>query len=824
MYIFHNFATLFPKLAFTFFMVRNVLLLLGLAMLPALLFSQAKPNGIISGRIIDTQGKTPVEYANVAIVDTLDGKIVGGVVTDSTGSFRLTNIPYGIYFLDYSFIGYEKKRSKPIGLDRKHSRADAGELGLTPSAVNMKEVTVSAERNMIVSKIDRKIFNVQQDIMAQTGTVTDVLQNIPAVTVDMDGNVSLRGSGNVTILINGRPSAMAGTASLEQMPASLIERIEVITNPSAKYRPDGTAGIINIVLKKNRKAGFNGSLGGNIGNNDRYTTSLQLNLNTGKFNIYGSYGYRKDYRWRCGDLNSQTIDSANHQSTYLFQHSEQYSRPVSNLVTLGADWNIGDRDVTGISGTLNYRDFSRHSTAYNQYKNDSLHPVEEFTRDQEGPDYETSVGVNAYYEHTFNRENEHKLRADFVFQYDDEHENYSYTSVYTIPLYPQSMDYNYNHILGKKLNLALTYSRPLWKNASLETGYDGNMEIADQDFLVQNYDNEKGSWITDSTLTNHYTGNQTVHAVFATLSYTIKKFSFMAGIRPELALLNLDFITRDTSIRQTYFAVYPTLHLSLASGKNEWQLNYSRRVNRPRPEDMNPVPEYRDPRNFWVGNPNLKPEDIHSFEFGYAVKSEHVTLIPSVFYRYRLNGITTITYNKNDSVLITSMANLAHDQSAGIDFSGNAQVAKILSFNFSASGYYNEIDASNIGYSSNKATLSWNAKLNASLSITKSTMFQVNGQYRSSVLTPQGMRYPTWVVNLGFRQDFFKKKLAMLITVSDLFNSSTSKSTVNTAVLVQESLRRRDGPVIYCGFVFNFSTISKKEKDIKFEFDNSMER
>ncbi|MCX6282155.1 MAG: TonB-dependent receptor [Bacteroidetes bacterium] len=805
-------------------MIRPLSLLLGLFLLPTVLLSQSKPNGIIVGKIFDTQEKMPVEYANVALVDTVDGRIAGGAVTDSTGLFRLSNVPNGIYFLDYSYIGYEKKRSRPIGIDRKRNRVDAGELGLTPSAVNMKEITVSAERSMIVSKIDRKIFNVQQDIMAQTGTVTDVLQNIPAVTVDMDGNVSLRGSGNVTILINGRPSSMAGTASLDQMPASLIERIEVITNPSAKYRPDGTAGIINIVLKKNRKAGFNGSLGGNIGNNDRYTTNLQLNLNTGKFNIYGSYGFRKDYRWRSGDLNSQTIDTAKNQSTYLYQHSEQYSRPVSHLATLGADWNISDKDVTGISGTLNYRDFSRHSTAYNLYKNDSLHPVEEFTRYQDGPDYETSVGANAYYEHTFNRESEHKLRADFVFQYDDEHENYTYNTVYTLPVYPNSTDYNYNHILDQKLNLALTYSRPLWKDASLETGYDGNMEIADQDFLVQNYDNEKGLWITDSTLTNHYTGNQTVHAAFATVSYTIKKFSFMAGIRPELALLNLDFITHDTSIKQTYFAVYPTLHLSLASGRNEWQLNYSRRVNRPRPEDMNPVPEYRDPRNFFVGNPNLKPEDIHSFEFGYAVKGEHLNLIPAIFYRYRLNGFTTVTYNKNDSVLVTTLENLAHDQSAGIDFSGNAQVAKILNFNFSASGYYNEIDASNIGYSSNKAALSWNAKLNASLSITKSTMLQVNGQYRSSVLTPQGMRYPTWVVNLGFRQDFFKKKLSMLITISDLFNSSASKSTINTPVLVQESLRRRDGPVIYGGLVFNFSTISKKEKDIKFEFDNSMER
>lgn len=805
-------------------MTRSILVMLGLVLLPALSNAQIRPNGIIQGRIIETQDKTPVEYANVALIDTLNGKLVNGAVTDSTGSFRLSDIPNGVYFLEYSFIGYEKQRTKPIRIDRKNNRVDAGELGLTVSAVNMKEVTISAEKNMIVNRIDRKIFNVQQDIMAQTGTVTDVLQNIPAVSVDMDGNITLRGSGNVTILINGRPSAMSGTATLEQMPASLVERVEVITNPSAKYRPDGTAGIINIVLKKTRKAGFNGSLGGNIGNNDRFNTNLQLNVNTGKVNIYGSYGFRKDYRWRSGTLNSQTIDTSAHRSTYFYQYSDGYSRPLSNLGTLGLDWNISDKDVTGISGTLNYRGFDRVSTSINQYRNDSLQPVEEFTRYQDGPDYETSVGGNAYYEHTFDKESENRLRVDFDLEYDDEHENYTYNSVYRLPDYPNSLDYNYNHILSERFNPLLTYTRPLWKNASLESGYDGNIEISDQDFLVQHYDPELQNWVTDSSLTNHYKGNQTVHAFFGTLSYTIGKFAFMAGIRPELALLNIDYITANTTIKQTYFAVYPTLHLSLESGKNEWQLNYSRRVNRPDPEDLNPVPEYRDPRNFFVGNPDLKPEDIHSFEFGYAVRTTHVNLIPAIFYRYRVNGFTVVTYNANDSVLVTTMENLAHDQSAGFDFSGNAQIAKILSLNFSASGFYNEIDASNIGYSSNKTALSWNAKMSASVNLTRTTMFQVNGQYRSSVLTPQGMRYPTWVVNMGLRQDFFKKRLSALITVSDVFNSSTSKSTVNTPVLGQESLKKRDGPVLFGGLVFNFSSNSKKEKEVRFEFDNSVEK
>ena len=271
-----------------------------------------------------------------------------------------------------------------------------------------------------------------------------------------------------------------------------------------------------------------------------------------------------------------------------------------------------------------------------------------------------------------------------------------------------------------------------------------------------------------------------------------------------------------------YFALYPTLHLDLSSGKNEWQLNYSRRVNRPDGEDMNPVPEYRDPRNVFVGNPDLKPEDIHSIELGYSLRLKQLTLVPTLFYRYKIHGFAWVTSSLNDSVLITTIDNLATDQSAGLDLSGTWQIGKIANLNFSASGFYSQLDASNIGYEAGKSVFSWNGRINASISITKTTLFQINGQYRSQALTAQGMREPSWVVNLGFRQDLWKKKLSLIATISDLFDSQTMRSTVNTPILVQESVRRRDGRVFYAGFLFNIGTNGKKTKDTKFEFDNGL--
>ncbi len=803
-------------------MYRLVLLTLLLLSLSTFVYSQSRTPGQVSGKITDKENKQPVEYANIVLIDTVTKQMVSGVVTDSAGRFCLTNLPFGVYFLDYSFIGYEKQRSKPVVVSKKHPRADLGELFIATSAISMQEVNITAERSMMINKIDRKIFNVQTDIRAQTGTVSEMLQTIPSISVDIDGNISLRGSGSVTILINGRPSVMTSAANLEQMPASLVEKIEVITNPSAKYRPDGTGGIINIILKKERKAGFNTVLGANAGNNSRFNTNLQANYNSGKVNLFGSYGFRQDYRFRSGTLNSQTIDTVKKLSTYLEQTSSGSSRSLSHLGQLGTDWSMGDKDVAGISGTYNYRENRRSNTDENLYKDNALQPHEQYVRTLNGKEGEQSGGLTAFYEHVFNREDEHIFRADAEYQQETEKEDDYWTNDYTLPAYPQGQDHTQGNNTNKELNISLNYSRPLWKDASLETGYQQIVQIADRDQVVDHLDPETGKWVNDTTATNHFKSNQTVYALYGTLTSTWKKFTMMVGLRAEETTVKLDFITLDTLTRSNYFALYPTVHLALASGKNEWQLNYSRRVNRPDGEDMNPVPEYRDPRNIYVGNPNLKPEDIHSFEFGYCFRPENFTFIPTLFYRYMANGYTRVTTSVNDTLLKTTIENLAKDQSAGIDLSGSWTVGKIMNLNFSASGFYSVIDASNIGYSGDKSTFSWNAKVNASFNITKTTLFQVFGQYRSEVLTPQGYRLPTWVVNLGFRQDLWKKKLSLLATVSDLFNTQSYKSTVSTPVLIQESVRRRDARVIYVGFVFNLGTNGKKAKEAKFEFDNGM--
>jgi len=433
------------------------------------------------------------------------------------------------------------------------------------------------------------------------------------------------------------------------------------------------------------------------------------------------------------------------------------------------------------------------------------------------------VGAKAYYEHTFNRETEHQLKIDLDYQRDVETGHDNWTNDYQVPGNSEGQDHTDRKYLEQQINFSVNYSRPLAKNTSLELGYEANIALTDQVQTVTHWDPDKYAWNTDTAAGTHFAATQPVLALYGIASWTLKKFRVMGGLRAEEALVDLEFRSQNAKATTQYFALYPTLHMGLASGKNEWQLNYSRRVNRPQSDDMNPVTEYRDPHNIFRGNPNVKPEDIHSIEFGYAVQGRQLTFVPTLFYRYKVHGFTRVTTPLNDTVFITTVQNLASDQSAGIDLSGSWQIAKIANINFSASGFYNVIDASNLGYSSHKDALSWNAKLNASISITKTTMLQVNGQYRSKALTPQGFRLASWGVNLGFRQDFWQKRISLVATVSDLFDTQAWRTSVDTPVLITNSMRRRDARVIYGGVVVTLGKKTKKSKEPRFEFENGGE-
>ena len=784
----------------------------------------AQSNGtIVSGVIIDKSTKQPIEFATVQLLKVEDSSISKSIISGKKGKFIFENIAGGNYILQCTFIGYSTT-SRSVNINNQQ-KINSGNIEISSSTGNMNEVVVVAKKSLLNTSIDRKVYSVSQDIMAQSGTASDVLKNIPSVEVDIDGNVSLRGSTAVMILINGRPSPLMGKTRaevLQQFPANSIERIEVITNPSARYKPDGTSGIINIVLKKNIKAGWNGSAIVNAGNKSRCNGSAGINYKPGKLNVFGNYSLRQDSRIRSNYTNREYLDSTGKISDYYTEDNRSPARPLSHLATLGADYQLNSHNSFGISANYQQRKQVKNDIVKKYFYDKNYLPTQSYNRLRYDPEYENETDATVYWQHNFVEE-DHELRIEFNASGSDEQEDNHYSNVYYFPaVTPSSFD---NTVISQKNNqqqLSIDYTNPLSDNSKLEAGYSGSFTQLDMNFFGEYYDTAQHKFVKDIIKSNRFLYNENIHAFYATYQYSYSKFGYAAGLRAEPVSLRSNLVTKDSLISNNYFKIFPTLHLSYKLKNSELQLNYSKRVHRAEGDDLNPFPEYRDPRNLRAGNPKLLPEIIHSVEFGYKWQNKTFSFVPSLYYRYKQNGFTTVTIPINDSTLLTTQQNLSNDKSLGLELIFSAKAAKFFSANLSSNFFYNTIDASSLGYSNSKSIVSMSTNLNSTFVITKKTMLQLSCNYRSARLTPQGKTFATFVMNAGMRQDLFKKKMSVILTASDIFKTLKQKTSLNTAYLNELSVGKRDAQIIYLGISYRFGKIIKKQGEEKLQFDNNL--
>ena len=781
-------------------------------------------NGIVTGTIIDESDGKPLEFVNISLISIPDSIVFSGTSSDKKGKYTINNIPDGQYIIRFSFVGYQQKDSEIFLISLNNKFVNLGTTSIKPQDINLDEVTVTSNKIMLSNSIDKKTYNVQQDVLSKTGSASDLLQNIPSVEVDIDGNVSLRGSANVLMLINGKTSPLMGRTRaevLQTIPANNIDKIEVITNPSAKYRPDGTAGIINIVLKKESGRGLNGSITGNMGNQSRYNSNINLGYNPGNLNLFGRYSIRKDNRDRYSGSNRTQLDSLTQIPKFYNSNSNSNSRPLSHSIMIGMDYNFNNSNSLGLAGNYFYRDFTLNENMENVYLNNNNILTEKYNRLRTDYEYEKEGVVTAYLEHNFTGE-EHKIRFNFNWSKNPESEDNHYSNVYTVPSGATTMDNTLIKQGSNNTQATLEYSNPLNEHSTFEAGYDGEFNKKDLNFFGEFFDPLSQKFVNDAEKTNHFAYDENINAVYATYSNEYGELGFLGGLRLENAQLNSNLISSGKLYKNQYFNLYPTLHLAYKlNDVTELQLNYSRRANRPEDDDLNPFPEYQDPRNLRAGNPNLKPEFIHSIEFGFQWQNDNFNIVPSIFYRHKYNGFSIVTKAINDSVLLTTHENLATDQSAGFEFVLSSNFGNYLSANLSTNAYYEQINASNIGFGKNKSTITWSGNFSCNANLTQSTMFQLNSNYRSSRLTPQGNRKPNYVVNLGIRQDMLNDKISLILTISDIFNSMKWEDNINTSWLIQNSIRTRSARIVYLGITYHFGK-TKKSKEKSLQYDNGM--
>jgi outer membrane receptor protein involved in Fe transport len=707
----------------------------------------------------------------------------------------------------------------------------AGAAADDSKVVKLDEVTVTARREALLNSIDRKVYNVGKDILSASGSASDLLQNVPSINVDIDGNVSLRGSDNVLILINGRTSPMMGAnraAVLEQMPAESIERIEVITNPSAKYKPDGTAGIINLVLKKKHDPGFSGSFSANVGNDDRYNSNFSLSLNPGRYTVFGNFSFRHDERVRYTTDTYRRVDATTGAVTDTVDRTEEAARPLSRIVRAGFDYNLSERTKVGVTGNYNYRTFRRHAAEHIWTVDDAGAPVLDFDRSRYDPEYEKDLETTAQLQHAFAHEGR-ELNLEFKTSRHDEQEDNHYTNTYRTPVQPVTLD---NMRITQKesgTELVAEYVHPLGGDAKIEMGYTREANRNDSAFHAESSDAATGQLAVDPNRTHDFHFDETVHAAYATYARTFGPLGFLGGVRVEQAFIGSRLVESGTVVPNDYFRLYPSLHLSYGlATAHELQLNYSHRVRRPEGEDLNPFPEYQDPTHLRRGNPHLRPEDIHSFEIGHQYKQGETSVVTTAYYRYLYNSMTDITREVTDPLsptgraLETTKTNLSSSRSLGIEFAVNADLAKWVKVNLSTNTFFNTIDATDLGLGAKKSAVSWIGKLGATFRPAKDTLIQFYTNTTSSRLTPQGRKGSTYVANLGVRQEILQHRAALVLTVSDLFNSLQDRTFIDTPTLREEVGRRRSARIIYAGFVYEFGKQSKKQKDDGLKFDEGL--
>lgn len=773
----------------------------------------------VFGKIVEASTQLPLEFAAVSM-HRPDSSLLRETTSNRDGIFRFNDAPEKAFFVEIRLFGYENQRTPLVELPAKSGHSDLGLIALQPSDILLKGVEVVAEKAMFLNEIDRKVYFPGQDLLAQTGSVSDILQNIPSVSVDADGVVSVRGSSNITFLVNGKRSLLLqknSAAALEQIPANTIERIELITNPSAKYRPDGTAGILNIVLKKNKTAGFNGSATANFGADDRFNSNLTLNFKPGNVNFSGSYGYRQNFSPRILTDSRRFLDAATGEQTAFELASSSVGRPVSHTVNLGLDWAVNSRNDLGLTASfLNF--FQKRNQQISTILSQPSGVFSDYKTDRRDLEDEAELEISATAEHRFKKE-DHAISLEIGFDNYDELEDGHFTDSYVLPAFSPIIRQNTIKKNGHTTTATLEYTNPIGENLELEAGYEGEFFKDDLDFEAQKFDAVLSKWTTEPEKTNRFLFSQNIHAAFATLSKEIEDFGILAGLRAEQTNLQSNLVTLDSIRPNHYFKLFPTAHLSLELSENSrLGLSYSRRINRPDSDELNPFPEFKDPRNIEAGNPDLKPEQVHSIELGYELKRGNWSVLPTLFFRSKFDGFAEVTRYVNDTVLLTSFENLARDKSGGLELIFGWAIPKKGSLNLNANFFQNRIDASNLGFSASKSIVSFDAKMAAVFQATTTTKFQVNANYRAAGLTAQGRSLPVFFVNAGLRQAIFKQKAALSLTASDVFNTMRFAEEIDTPELFQKTIRKRPTRIIYLGFSWRFGLPSKKtSEELMFE-------
>ncbi len=776
----------------------------------AVTFMTAQTGGI-KGFIIDGGTNQPLEYVNVVIKKGTPLTLVKGVVSDSKGGFVLDKLAAGTYQIELSFIGYTTYQ-KQVTIDGK--MLNLGKFTLQVDSKTLKEVQVEAQGPAMKLDIDKKVFTVSQSISSAGASASEMLQNIPSVSVDVNGNVSLRNNSNVEIWINGKPAGITSDNEgdiLQEMPAGSIEKVEVITNPSAKYSAEGSAGIINLILKESAKPGYYGSVSGGVSLPDRgklgYNLGANLNFTSSKVDAYASIG-RRDMKFSGGGWSNRYIlDPATGDTlSSLKQNSTANRHFQGTFIRAGMNYRVNKMNSLGFDGFMMFGKGVMSNLNNNETFDAANSLLSQYYRNTATGGNRTMYNINLNYEHKFDQDGS------------------NLTSSLSFSSHPSSMENNYSQWIipnsltstqqqtttGKspEAEFKLDYTNQFTKDSKLQAGFDGNYR--------EQYSNVIGltNGIPDPSITNLFDYYERDYAAYTTYGNKWGKFSTQVGLRGEYSYIN--FSTGQQNYTIHYIQPFPSVFLDYAIDQNnEFQLNYTRRLNRPRGHSINPFINISDSTNWSFGNPNLAPEYINSFELNYLKSWTSHTLSASLFYHYTTNGIQSVQWLQNGIMMNTSM-NGSKTTAGGLETVLRDNFFRFFNLTTTLDLYYNKLYASQFVQDNQminipaQSSFSWNAKSIANIMLPANLSAQITGSYTAPYYISQGKNMGNYEVDLGLRQMLLHKKLILNLNVRDLLNSHRNKVETWGPNYKQESLNYFNGRMVSLNISYNFGNATPK--------------
>lgn len=788
--------------------------------------------GIVKGKILDRQKSEPLGFVNIKVTEQGSDKFAGGGITDAGGNFNVSGLKDGKYTLSLTFMGY-KDVTRQFEITPAKREVQFKLLYMAEDAKQLNEVTVTGQRATMKLEVDRKSFDVGQLISNAGQSASDVLDNVPSIEVDNDGNVSLRGNSSVEVWINGKASGLTSdnrAQILQQLPAESIDRVEVIDNPSAKFSAEGSAGIINIVLKKDRKAGYYGSVQAGGDTRGGANTSFNVNYNSRLIDSYLNLGYR--HRANTGHMESQQTSNAYNQ-TY---DNDSKQRGNNFFTRAGVTLHATSKDDFSLSGMLMHGGGNSHSYTpyiYTAVANDlNNYQLNRLNRSRTGMDMRYG---EFNYRHSFNDKHFIDFTADLS-SWKMNNDNWYQDSTVVVGIDDVTYSYQYRpqYINNHRKELKLEYENQVTKNFKIEAGYNGNFsrENTPQESYMDNTSFDGTNASEDKLFFNRFIYKQDLHAFYTTLSYKFGALSLMGGLRGEYWRVNTESYTweqeHDASLREQpfkkdYFQLFPSVFMSWQMTETQQlQLNYTRRLRRPWGGQLNSFRDTRDATTVSFGNPYLTPEFSNSFSLNYLKQWNDHSLLVSAYYRPTTDVIQRISYkNQEDGLFYQTSMNVAKSVSTGLEMTVKNKLWRILDLTTSANAYYYRLNGFSYDIDGQTVTgnsdhnFTWNARMTASLMLPYDISIQTTGRYTARQVITQGYRKANYSIDFGARKNFFNKLFTLSVNCRDLLDSRRFETFTSGPNFTRHQINRRGGRRVSMTLTWNFGNMKQKKRPNK---------